>query len=384
MENIVVKKRIKSILVHHIFLTVLLILILFAHTLFVSKFSIVIRSLAIVFYICMAIYISEIIFLIRLIYYILSKKICPTLLKIIKNRLLIILSLSILSGISLTYVHWMNYLKLPKYIEECPYNFNLKDIKKLFNNFTAKNPDDYKKCYYRRCFLEDKISKNKISNNKTNDDHVYNYICNYVHDFYSESKNNFITCRYINTITYYENYEEIFYNYLEYCDTYTTFYECEHKYKVEENLYISYKDKCPKKYNKKNYEVIGGLFMLIDVIGVSSIWFVTFLEYNKLLKILNITINAETGNRISPSSLNSTKESSIIIQNGINNNRLTNYQANDLQTETIFYPDLNNVNRANSDKSINSRNTSITNDIHDESNLNSKNELIHIKPDKIQ
>ena len=380
MDNILVKKKIQTILYHHIFLMMLLILISFCHILFISKFKIILFPLAILFYLCASIYILKIIFLLQPIYYILSKRIYPTIVKKIKNRVLFILSISILNGLCLAYAHWTNYLKLPKYIEECPYNFNLYDIKKLFNDFSEINSDYNEKCKYRRCFLDSNVSQNNKKNKEAN---TYNYICNYNHDYSDELKNSHVACNYINSFIPYENYDEVFYEYLKYCNDYTSFYICEHKYKIKTNLYLSYKDKCSKNYNKKNYEIIGTLFTIIDIIGVSSIWFTTFLEYSKILKLLNITINLETGNRISPSSLNSTKDISVIIQNGITNDiNINNYQTNIQQTETLFYPDSN---RIFAEKKINNtRNLSMSNDInHDDSNLNSKNELIHFKPEKI-
>ena len=381
MDNNLVKKKIKNILYHHIFLIVLLILICFCHFLFVSKFSIVIRSLTYLFYFSMAVNFVEIIFLLHPIYSILSKRICPTIIKKTKNRLLFFLSISILNGICLTYVHWTNFLKLPKYIEECPYNFSLYHIKKLFSGFSDTTSNNSKKCSFRRCFLDNDISQNDKKNNENEND-VYNYICNYVHDYYGELKNNFVTCRVINSLSSYENYDEIFYDYLKYCDSYTSFYVCEHKYKVEKNLYLNYNDKCPTKYNKKNYQIIGALFMIIDLIGVSSIWFITFLEYSKTLKILIITIDLNMGNRMSPSSLNSTNDCSVIIQN---NNTTINNQTINLQTEFLFYPDPNN-NTVPEEIINNTRNTSITNDIniHNFSNLTSKNELIQLKHEQLK
>ena len=379
MENSRVKKKIKNILIHHILFLAVLILISFCHILFTSKFNIALRSFAYLFKICMAGYILEILFLLYLIYFILSKHISRTILRKNKWKLFFIFSISILNGIYLTSVHWAIYFKLPKYIEECPYNFNLSHINKLFNGFSQKIHDKSKKCKFRRCFLVDDIAQIEKKHNKVD---IYNYICNYANDFNAELKSNFVSCKLINSLAPYEKYSEIFYGYLKYCDGYTPFYACEHKYKIENKFYLSYNDKCSTNYNKKNYEIIGALFSIIDAIGVPLIWFIAFLKYHKIIKLLNSIFNSHLRDRFSPSSLNSTKDNSVVIRNEINNNININNQIINQQVEFLFYPNLNI--KSAEERISNTRNSSLINDIHNESNfnLNSKNELIHINLDK--
>ncbi len=163
------------------------------------------------------------------------------------------------------------------------------------------------------------------------------------------------------------------------CDDYTSFYRCDHHFKIRQNLYLSYDDKCPRTDNKKNYEIIGILFGLIDIIGVPLVWLTTVLEYNKILKLINFSFNFGLGNRMSPSSLNSTSDCSVVIRNDtqLNNNVIT--QANIQSIETIIYPDPCKDFETKNHKSRNKVETkrkSMSNHEADLSILNSKNELI--------
>ena len=379
MESSSVKKGIKNILYHHIILLVLLIFICFCHILFESKFNIVLRSFVNLFYICILAYFLEVLFLLHLIYLILSKHVSPAILKKNRYKLFFIFSVSLLNGIYLLSVHWANYFTLSKYIEECPYNFNLSHINKLFNGFSQEISDASKKCKFRRCFLVDDIAQKEKKEKKAD---IHNYICNYANDFNVELKNNFVSCKLINSLTPYENYSEVFYGYLKYCGSYTSFYSCEHKYKIVNKFYLSYNDKCSTNYNIKNYEIIGALFTIIDAIGVPLIWFIAFLKYDKILRVLNNIYNSHLRDRFSPSSLNSTKDNSVVIRNEINNNININNRIIDQRVEYLFYPDPNS--KIAEERMNNTRNSSLINDIHNDSNfhLDSKNDLIHLSQEK--
>ena len=137
----------------------------------------------------------------------------------------------------------------------------------------------------------------------------------------------------------------MFYDYLEKCYEYANYYECSSKENRHEKFYIQYNKKCPKTYDKKRHIAIGVLFPLIDIVADIVIWLFIYSQYKRVIKFINFESFVFI-TRFSPSSLNSTKDSSIINPSNNNSNilREINIQT---QTEMIIYPPINDNNNDN-------------------------------------
>ena len=90
--------------------------------------------------------------------------------------------------------------------------------------------------------------------------------------------------------------------------------------------------------SKKKFIILGVLFPLIDIIADLTLWLFIFFQYKRILKFINFE-TMTSGRRLSPSSLNSTKDSSIIKPDNDNKDIITEININ--QTEMIIYPPLN-------------------------------------------
>ena len=139
--------------------------------------------------------------------------------------------------------------------------------------------------------------------------------------------------------------------------------------------------KCPTKFQKTRIVILGILFPLIDIVANISIAFFIYCQYNLIIKIINLEIILGERLRYSASSLNSTKENSVIINNDNNNNRNVLPQLNLRRTELYI---SQNLLRNNNNKNNNiSYKNKIEMDIIDDKNKNelseSKNEFINSK-----
>ena len=137
---------------------------------------------------------------------------------------------------------------------------------------------------------------------------------------------------------------------------------------------------------------MGVLFPVVDIGADLVVILFTFCQYNIIIKLINL--RNILGERYTPSSLNSTKDNSIIINNNINNNILP--ELNIMTTEIYISQTLleNNTNISNNNviKNINKNNEEIkmpdidsNNKSLSESNhvlINSKNELMNLEEDK--
>ena len=353
MDSRRVKTEISILKFYQLFHILLIFLIVLCHIISVHKYQIILNILLIFFCISLFIYILNFIFLSISTSLLFTKKKSPSLFNLLKKITLIAAFISLIKGIILTSTFWINYYYyFNKYKEYCPFGFSLNKIEKLINN--TKQENFSKICSMKKCTFNSSLKDN-------NDQNVYNYLCNFnpVYDL-TYNKDNNIECKFVIKNNYIDTK---YYYYLEKCDSYTYYYSCSTKEKRHGKYYVKYNQKCNKNLKKKKYIALGFLFPFIDVLADVTIWLFIYSQYKLIIKYINY-VNFAFVVRYSSSSLNSTKDTSIIRPN--NNNRDVITLVNINQTRTIFYPPLDskkdekNKNRnKNNDKSNNNDNNKI-------------------------
>lgn len=323
MESRIVNSEISILKFYQIFQIILIFLIMLCHIISVNKYFLIFKSLIIIFYISLFVYLLNFCFLVVSTLFIFSKKSSPTLLNLFKKIALLFVFFSFIKGVILTLIFWINFFNFPKFVENCPFNFSYNDINKLIKK--SKKEEEYSNnCNLNRCIFH-KYSDNNYLNN-------YRYICNFNAEY--ETSKNDIECHFV----YLRDYQETkFYSYLEKCYEYNNYYECLTKEKKHDKYFVKYNQKCPRNIQKNRYIALGFLFPFIDIIADVTIWLFIYYQYKRIIKYINFQSFISII-RFSPSSLNSTKDSSIIRQD--NNNRDIITQINVNQTEMIIYPPL--------------------------------------------
>ena len=340
--------------------------------------------------------------------------------KIFKLLSLILIILSILIGILINIVFWINLKSTTSFFRECPYN--LIDLKLFINE-----DDSSERCSKRRCVLE---SRND------NEGLVYNYICNYnsQNEFEIDPKdlksvdgsiNNVIQeirCEEKNVLDdlftdkNYKNSESEIYNYLQKCWNNVdikNFYLCKrtelpNQFNIDENY------NCPKdNYNTLLY--LSGVFLIIlDIILAFIPWSLDYKSYSRIMSFENneeenveINNNENDSERQrrrhnetntssnNPNSNNNVGNNENNNQNEINENNIINggnsernndNEFNHQPTETIIIAKdkrtMNNSSNIRSDRlnsGLNSNNNSksIANNSNSNSNINNDNNTNH-------
>ena len=331
MESRTVKTEIAILKFYQSFHIILLLLIILCHLLAVNKHPLIFKTLIIIFYLSLFIYFLNFAFLVISTILFFAKKYTPTLISHFKKIALSFLFFSVIKGISLTAVYWINFYYFPKFVEDCPFNFSTNGINKLIKN--SKKEELFNNCNIRRCIFYNHSNEDNLNN--------YHYICNYNAEFYINN----LECHF----SYYRDHlNEMFYDYLEKCYENVNYYDCSSKEKRHDKFFIQNNKKCPKKFDKKRHIAIGVLFPLIDIVADVVIWLFIYSQYKRVIKFINFETFAFI-TRFSPSSLNSTKDSSIINPSNNNGDILTQINIQN-QTEMIIYPPIDDDNKDNIDK----------------------------------
>ena len=276
----------------------------------------------------MCIYFINVIFLSFATIIIFTKKTKPTLINLLKKIVFLLLLISIIKGIALTLIFWINYYNYQNFLSDCPFNFSIKDIDKLMKNTKIENYSYI--CDLKRCIFYSQSNENELNK--------YNYICNFDSEYenndynYIKDNNSELDCHLIN---FRDFSEEKLYSYLEKCYDYENYYFCSSNIKKHDKYFIKYNQKCPTTIQNKKFIILGTLFSLIDIIADLTIWLFIYFQYKRILKCINFETMASE-RRLSPSSLNSTKDSSII--DPYNDNKDIMEQINIRQPDIIIYP----------------------------------------------
>ena len=333
METRRVKIEIGILKFYQSFHILLIFLIILCHIISVNKYLMIYKSFIIIFIISMCIYLLNFIFLSISTVLMFTKKKSPTLFNIFKNITFKIMIFSLIKGIILTILFWLNYYYFPKFIQDCPFNFSSDSLIKLINKNQNQNQEYSKECSMKRCIFQNISDEDTINK--------FIYLCNFDAEYSIYNKNDSIKCKYATSNDYLD--KKIFF-YLDKCNRYNFYYECSTKEKKHDKYFVKYNQKCPSQFKKKRYVALGILFPFIDVIADITIWLFIYYQYILIIKYLNFDYLAFL-TRFTPSSLNSTKDSSII--NHDNNNRDIITQININQNALIIYPPLNNNNSRN-------------------------------------
>ena len=322
------------------------------------------------------------------------KKYTPTIINKLKNIMKNIAVLCIIKGIILTCMYWFNYINYDSFIRNCPFSFSSLKMTNLINKSKSSKIKDM--CQLKRCFFNNEYLEVNKAIPYNDAIKKYNYICNYnAYNSYLHNNKKDLECNYIipKEIANYYNPKKL--SYFPKCDIYDNFYLCSTKEKRHGIFKLEEDFKCPNSYKKIRIIILGFLFPLIDIGADLVVILFTFCQYNIIIKLINL--RNILGERYTPSSLNSTKDNSIINNNN-NNNILP--ELNVMTTEIYISQNLleNNNNNISNDNICNNNNKEIKEmkklDIVDvdlnkkdlsESNhalINSKNELINLEQDK--
>ena len=273
MNNDVIKKHIKSIIIGnfihsaiHILLDIIHIIV-FYKTYFITEFEYTI-FFAEIFIIC---FFTIIPIIINVFLYCFkhSKKF----LEMLKNLLKFFFYLFFINGLIISINAWNNAKIISAFYYDCPFNFKINDLSKIFENYQInKNKEINNKCNYKRCFPIDS------NNDKTNN----NYICNIKENIHLVNCSDFI----LNN----QNINMELIRYVEYCKEYTKIYECERKYDFL--LYkISYDFKCPNKSDISFNYAFAYIFIFIDSLLFSVPWLIGHFSIKDLILLLYRDIN---------------------------------------------------------------------------------------------
>lgn len=369
MESRRVKTEISILKFYQMFHILLLFLIILCHFISVNKYFLIYNSLIFFFIISILIYIINFLFLLITTIFMFRKKHNPTFFNFLKNIAFIMIIFAVIKGLILTIIYWFNFYNFPKFIKNCPFNFSVNSLLRLTKNTKIEE----KKCNLKRCIYS---HFSKQNNN-------YIYLCNFNAENEPYGNSNEIDCMYTSKNEYYNS---TFYSYLKKCDPYCNYYECSSKAKRHGKFFVQYNKKCPKKLNKKRFITLGILFPFIDLIADLIIWLFIYSQYKIILRFMNFEM-FELLTRFSPSSLNSTRDCSIVKPNNNRDNILT--QINIHQTEMIIYPPIeknDNTNKIikkgkqmdlkmdNNDSLVSSKN-----DFINDKNINTNTSLDYLK-----
>lgn len=337
METRRVRTELSVLKFYQLFHILLTFLIILCHIISVKKYILVLHSLIFLFCLSLFIYFLNLLFLIITSAILFSKKKNSSLINSLRKITLRIAVISFIKGVVLTVIFWINYYYyFNKFGADCPFNVSLKKMEKLLNNSKIENFG--KNCGLSRCIFNSSSvvltnDTNIGENSKTN---IYNYLCNFNPSYdIKYNKNNKLECNYV----FKSDFVNTKFNYyLEQCDKYTNYYSCNTNEKRHDKFYVSYNHKCTKSLKKSKFMALGFLFPFIDAISDVMIWLFIHYQYRLIIRYV-IYANAVQLTRYSAASLNSTKESSVIKPNNNNRDLITQINIHN-QTETIFYPPL--------------------------------------------
>ena len=365
MNNVIIQKRIKNIklgYIIHIIINIVLIIIQF---LIFFKVFWIIKKEKNIFYIDIFVNIFFTVIPIILILLISILEHTKKFLTFLRSFLLAIFYIVFLNGIIISANLLNNAQNLANFFIHCPYNFNEKDIPRIFSNFSIENKDTIEnQCKSNRCFL------NSYYKNSEANYYVYNYICNI------RQQSKYIKCTKLNS--YDISLRNNIFNFVDFCKDYKTIYYCA---KVDGYLLynLPYYFKCPDKSDVNiNYVLIFIAIIIYSMIE-SIPWVIENFYIDDYIKLL---FRDNNNNHNINNSLTETNNTSKVDDN---NNSNRNNQGDNNQsfrkepTRTIIidnYMDKDNNNDINDN--INIRNNDMNNNLTIENNdiLNINNKQI--------
>ena len=357
MNNELIKKTVKSIKITIIVHILIHILLAISHILFFKKTYFITKMEYYIFFI--EIFIISFSLLLPIITYIFicRLKFTEKLFFNLKNILYVFSLIFFINGFIIAVNLLENTKIISVFYQYCPFNFNINDIPKIFDNFQINEKKRIKKiCNYNRCFPFD----NNVKGNKTN------YICNMVCDKFVGK---------CSTLTL--NNQNININllkYIDYCEDYTHIYKCEEVDYIA--LYsISYDYKCPNKFDINLSTIFTNIIMFLDPLILAVPLILESQSIDELSNILYGHSNSIINN------LNETSHTSKIDENQNNSNN-DNFEKK--STITIIIDNKFNTNKnhidilnINKNKNILSRKEIKQNSMEEEKSKTENNLIIN-------
>ena len=303
--------------------------------------------------------------------YIRLKRLNKLTMKRFKILSLIFCFLSMLTGLSFSFILLSNSLEFIDFCSECPFNLQDSYINNIYDNYLNNNFKEQKlkhQCMDRRCLFNKEISDNQykyeyfcnyepfrefdpIKTNISSNDTVYQIVCSKV-----DKKN----------INYYQFEKNEINKYYEMCDTFIDdFYICQ---RIKEPKFYSLNENyiCPKKNYFTFLIIVSTISILFNLILNFLLWRAEYIKYKDIIKFLRGT----SRNRITSNSLNSTQNTSQIQK------EKKDESFKKEKTEIIIVCTEDNfINKKNKS----SNNIEYNNNIRLSINYNSSNNIYHMK-----
>ena len=376
--------NLKCILINHLWIFSL---ISFFNILIFIKMYILYKVYKVFYLICTIVFIIFILIPIYPLIIIFKKNLRSRKLIFFKKISFIIAVITLLIGIVINLIIILNIYSLFTFYKECPYNYSYKDISNIFhldqNGNNNRNNNYYsKQCSNKICALMEKY---------TNDSKFYSYLCNFdsTYDFenfssqltrkiFSNSnkeENDQIKCDVYNDFNL-ENKEEfqekdkqnyfIIKSYFDICSKESILYKC-NRYEKPKKYKIDYDISCPDFYDKIIALIFGIISIIFNLLCSLILTIYEFFIYKKILILYHRINNSE---RLKTSISGTTKNTSQIKHNNIDNN------SNELNSQSIIIqPNIRRENQNNIVNNIDNDNkdNNIDNDNKDNNELNSEN-----------
>ena len=301
-----------------------------------------------------------------------------------KISTIVFLILSILIGIILVIIFWVNLSKFSNYFNDCPYNYSSEDFKKVVDNLNEYKSNEI--CQQRLCLKYDSdfINDNTLIVN-TDDTKVLNII--------NSPENNKYLCTFDSSLDFDNNdiiCEKMRFNsnndFFNFCNKYIFYYLC--KRESNPSKYnININKECPSENLDSMASNASDFFILFNIILGFLPWTIELIYYYKLSKnkipvqeqeqeqvqnqvnnnnivqnVINIVNINQNENQLR-NLLNRTANSSETnirrnntIQNSVNPNQNENQALNDNISITENIVQNNNINNSNNNKHSNNEN----------------------------
>ena len=341
--NEIEQEEIRPLIFNYLFHLILYILIFILHIIIYTKIFWISDIFEKLYFLGTFIGIIYFIFPIAPIFMILFKKFKLKIIVIIKKTSLILLIISIVIGILISVVIFINTLNLKTLCLECPFSLTLSHLNHIFQSYYGKSnyQDEIKdKCKSRRCILDSVNQENE---------YPYIYLCNYNPSYEFNKEEEKMYTRYLPNNTeissnqqlkcsligqdfrefYFYNYE--LYDYLSLCYYFTEFYYCTRFNKPQKTYEISLDGSCPEtNYLFLSY-ILCVLMIVIDIVISMLPWGVEYMSLKRITLMLSgARRKANSHNSTAKSSVASNKEDSfkkegtVIIVLPLNNEENTN------------------------------------------------------------
>ena len=236
------------------------------------------------------------------------KKTTKNLLNYLKILLKYFIFLEILFSIISSICLSENERELSIFFYTCPFNYDINDIDKIFEEKDSENINDIKeKCKNRRCFFSEYL--NNLDEN---------YLCNF--NFKSKKK----YCSYFSMNN--EIISTWLMNYIDYCKDFVTFYKCQKPDKDYKKKINNYDYICPDKSDELLNIILLYFFLIVDLVFLCSPWLIDISYIDEIIFFWNDdhnnNVNNQNQNDQNLSETNNTSNEQSDIEEDNNGNNL--------------------------------------------------------------